>query len=140
MKIALIITIIIAVALAAFIFFLCWVLKNTFKTFISSSIGSMISELPIDLETAYDGKYYPCTLLLSIQKSNDGTHTQIYDFSMYDSHKIVGLQIVSDEFEDEDEYGEHIVPHAIVYQPFEGDWLWKLDKNVWGNIDGLEGY
>lgn len=139
MKVALIITIVIAVALVAFIFFLCWVLKNTFKTFICSSFDSIVSELPIDLETAYDGKYYPCTLLLQIDKTTDGTHTQIYDFSLYDSRKLVGLQIITDEF-DEDEYGTHIIPHAIVYQPFEGDWLWKLDQEKWGKFNGFEGY
>jgi hypothetical protein len=102
----------------AFNFLLWWVLKNTYKHFFTT-----VENLQDGI--AYDGEYYPCTLLLSVSRSNSTEITEVYDFSMYDSKNIIGYYVSSDDFE-EMECGQYWIPDATVYQPREGIWAWKL--------------
>ena len=119
MKILLIVLLILCVASAAIIFFLSRVLKNTYKELIKMVIED---ELNFDLDSAYDGKYYPCTLFLDVTRGSP--HERIYDFSLYESHNVIGVKLVIDE-DDEELYGTKIIPRAIVYQAMEGCWMWK---------------
>lgn len=153
-----IIGILIAVALleAAIIFFLWKVLKNTLEKLetvleISEGYSEMVNELQswinIENDLAYDGKYYPCVLLMSINFEHP--HTEIVaDFSMYEKLKIVGLNIKTQDSLDDyikrnpnlESYKDSevdinkelnlLIPKAIVYQPMEGLWTWKPTEEL----------
>lgn len=119
MKIVLTILVVLLLASAAIIFFLYKVLKNTCKELIKLTLENEIDD---SLEDAYDGKYYPCTLFLEVVRGSP--HERIFDFSLYESHKVVGVKMIFDE-DDEELYGTRIIPKATVYQPVEGCWMWK---------------
>lgn len=130
------------------IIFLMWKitfgnLKNILN--MSNEYSDMVSEfqsiLNMQNEVAYDGKYYPCVLFMSIEFNC--LHTEmIADFSLYDSKKVIGLLIKStnslDDFiEDNPLLARYkdtdfekechiIVPKAFVYSPMKGVWSWKL--------------
>lgn len=75
---------------------------------------------------AYDGEYYPGHLLLEVlpnEESKTGI-MQIMDFSLYESHKIIGCQTFVNGANPES-YGSHMVPGVVVFQPMEGVWTWK---------------
>lgn len=151
MIVAIIILSILAI-IEAGIIFLLW--KVFFRTFgnLENVLGAVqgYSEMFDDLadlanikyEKAYDGKYYPCTLFMSINFENP--HTEIIaDFSLYEKKKIIGLNIkTEDSLDDYIEKNEMlaaykgteveenkechmVIPKAIVYSPMEGVWTWK---------------
>ena len=140
MIIALIIVSAIMLLSLAFNFILIKVLKSTFDIIIKSE---NLFSFEIDHDKAYDGKYYPCKLLLmSIDFGHPHTE-MIADFSMYDDKKIIGLNIKTksplesfiksnpelvqyhrERFGDENSCNV-MIPSAIVYSPIEGAGAWK---------------
>ena len=151
MIVAIIILSILAIAEAEIIFLLWKVLFCTFgnlENVLSAVQGysEMFDELAdltnIKYEKAYDGKYYPCTLFMSINFENP--HTEIIaDFSLYEKKKIIGLNIKTEESLDDyikknemlaaykdtevekNKECHIVIPKVIVYSPMEGVWTWK---------------
>ena len=141
MIIGIIILAILLAAAIAFIFWLLKVLKNTLN----------ITET-YSLTTAYDGKYYPAHVILQAQYESP-YNGRIVDWSMYDSHKIVGFTILMtekfEEFYSEkeiakmlnipvEEISEEIleivknetlkpkmIKNVLVYAVKEDGWIWK---------------
>lgn len=141
MIIGIIILAILLAAATAFIFWLLKVLKNTLN----------ITET-YSLTTAYDGKYYPAHVILQAQYESP-YNGRIVDWSMYDSHKIVGFTILMtekfEEFYSEkeiakmlnipvEEISEEIleivknetlkpkmIKNVLVYAVEEDEWIWK---------------
>ena len=134
MEAIILVTIILGCLLAVamlFIFCILKVLKNTFL--ITDYKVKKISK-----NLAYDGKYFPATLILQA-KFNCNEEYLITDFSLYNTHKIVGFIVntkksmneyfnISDEDSDgisEEDSIQTIVKNVIVYAPMEGIWTWK---------------
>ena len=119
--------IIIGVAALAIIFFKLRVLKNTFYT-ICSTIQGVEN---VKIGKAYNDIYYPCTLWLNVlpvpEDRPDGL-AQTYDFSFYESHKIIGCEMYSKELEDL--VGMQIIPDVVVYQPMMDTWAWKYKEDL----------
>jgi hypothetical protein len=106
------------VAVAALIFCFRKVLKNTYE-----ELFIRLAEKNHLLDKAYDGVYYPCTLWV---RTEPGPQQYcIFDFSIYDEHNIIGLQVSDKELREE----TLVLPNVLVYQPVEGSWLWKFDEN-----------
>lgn len=128
--IAIIILVLIASVEAIFIFWPFKVLKNT-----SNNI------IPKGFHEAYDGKYYPATVIAKVRFGSPQEIT-ITDFSMYESNKIVGFIICTKQTAKEF-YGEEagnmtdeelmeifndkpaMFKNVIVYSPMEGFWTWE---------------
>ena len=117
----------------AFNFFLWKILKNTYKILIDNEQKNNIDELAelraalnnFDNNIAYDGEYYPGHLFLSIEpNTEDDALVQIMDFSFYEKYKIIGCTIKYNQAS-EDDYGTHMIPKVVVFQPMEGVWTWK---------------
>ncbi len=149
MIIALIIVSVLFLSSLGIIFLLWKVLKNTFDNL--EKLNAIVKDMlniqaeEYELETACNDKYYFCDLLL-LSVEFEALHTEIAaDFSLYDSKKIAGLRIkTKDSFEDYfrgDEYEQLyfnniennnecniIVPKAVLYEPIEGVWSWKLQS------------
>ena len=134
-------------AATAFIFWRLKVLKNTLN------ITGTLLEKPLNsLTIAYDGKYYPAHVILQAQYESP-YNGRIVDWSMYDSHKIVGFTILMtekfEEFYSEkeiakmlnipvEEISEEIleivknetlkpkmIKNVLVYAVEEDEWIWK---------------
>lgn len=151
MIIALIIVSVLFLSSLGIIFLLWKVLKNTFDSLIK--LNAIVEDMlniqakEYGIETAYNDKYYFCDLLL-LSVEFEAPYTEITaDFSLYDSKKIGGLRIrTKDSFEDYFGGDGHeemqlyfndiensnecniIVPKAILYEPIEGVWSWKLQS------------
>lgn len=143
MIIAIVILSILLVGATAFIFWLLGVLKNTFEI-VESTLDMAAGKTPRRMKEAYDGKYYPATVISQIQFGCD-SETVITDFSMYEDKKIVGFTLQTKEtaleyiganldvIEDEEvllelkkTLGEPTVfKNVLVYAPVEGMWTWK---------------
>ena len=143
MIVAIVILSILLAGAIAFIFWLLGVLKNTFEI-VESTLDMAAGKTPPRMKEAYDGKYYPATVISQIQFGCD-SETVITDFSMYKDKKIVGfilqtketaleyiganLEAVEDEevlSELEKTLGEPTVfKNVLVYAPWEGMWTWK---------------
>lgn len=128
--IAIIILVLIALVEAVFIFWPFQVLKNTFDSII-----------PKGFHEAYDSKYYPATVIGKVRFGSPQEMT-ITDFSMYESHKIVGFTIYTKQTAKEfygaqagDMTDEELMEifndrpamfkNAVVYSPMEGFWTWE---------------
>lgn len=138
MVIAIIVLSILLLAALALIFCLSQVLKNTFS--ITDNMLKIIEgKISNKHLTAYDGKYYPGTVIAQM-KFNADSEMLLTDFSMYESHKLVGFTIYTkdsmekyygmnfDELEEEDlELLERpvVFKNVVVYAPQEGIWTWK---------------
>lgn len=124
---------------AAFIFWLMQVLKNTFS--ITENLIDMAQgKSPRAMKEAYDGKYYPATVLAQV-KFDQPHEGKVVDWSLYEDKKIIGfIMLTTDKIEDyygkdfiemlEEEDLEEltkpvIIKNALVYAVREGDWLWK---------------
>lgn len=136
MVIAIIILSILLVGALAFIFWLLQVLKNTYEI-VENAMDMALGKMPCNYKKAYDGKYYPATVISQI-KFNCDSEMVITDFSMYEDKKIVGFTIYTKESMQEyigaaadDEILEEIIgtptifKNVIVYAPVEGMWTWK---------------
>lgn len=143
MIVAIVILSTLLVVATTFIFWLLGVLKNTFEI-VESTLDMAAGKTPRRMKEAYDGKYYPATVISQIQFGCD-SETVITDFSMYEDKKIVGfilqtretaleyiganLNVAEDEevlSELEKTLGEPtIFKNVLVYAPVEGMWTWK---------------
>lgn len=135
---AIIILSILLVAAGAFIFWLLKVLKNTLEI-AENAMDMAANKIPRKLATAYDGKYYPATVIAQMQFDAESEMT-ITDFSMYEEKKIVGFTVYTKESMekyygpiiselDEEELAmlkqPTIFKNVVVYAPEEGMWTWK---------------
>ncbi len=129
-----------------FIFWLLGVLKNTFDI-VESTLDMAAGKTPRRMKEAYDGKYYPATVISQIQFGCD-SETIITDFSMYEDKKIVGFILQTKEtaleyiggtiasIEEEEVIEEltktlgepTVFKNVLVYAPVEGMWTWKSQE------------
>ena len=142
MVIAIIVLSILLAGALAFIFRLLQVLKNTYEI-IENALDMTLGKMSHDYKKAYDGKYYPATVISQI-KFNCDSEMVITDFSMYEDKKIVGFTICTKESMREymgaaaddipDEILEEVIGTptilkiVIVYAPMEGMWTWKSQE------------
>ena len=143
---------IVAVAAIGFIFWLLKVLKNTLN--ITENVINMAQGTSTrNKEKAYDGKYYPGTVISRLE-FGAAEECIITDFSAYDTHKVVCFTLrlkesirdyaatildkVDDMFEDMNITDEELMKivgqpsifkDVIVYAPLEGVWTWKSQKD-----------
>ena len=143
MIVAIVILSILLVGATTFIFWLLGVLKNTFEI-VESTLDMAAGKTPRRMKEAYDGKYYPATVISQIQFGCD-SEAVITDFSMYEDKKIVGFILQTKEtaleyiganleaIEEEEVLSElektlgepTIFKNVLVYAPVEGMWTWK---------------
>ena len=95
MVIAIIILSVLLAGAVAFIFWLLQVLKNTYEI-IENAMDMALGKTPRKYKEAYDGKYYPATVISRIQFNCD-SEMMVTDFSMYEDKKIVGFSICRKE-------------------------------------------
>ena len=142
MIIAIIILSILLLGAVAFIFWLLQVLKNTYET-VENVMDMALGKTPRHYKEAYDGKYYPATVIAQVKFDCD-SEIVITDFSMYENKKIVGFTIctkesmreymgaaandVPDEILEETIGTPTIFKNVIVYAPAEGMWTWKFQE------------
>ena len=143
---------IVAVAAIGFIFWLLKVLKNTLN--ITENVINMTQGTSTrNKEKAYDGKYYPGTVISRLE-FGAAEECIITDFSAYDTHKVVCFTLrlkesirdyaatildkVDDMFEDMNMTDEELMKivgqpsifkNVVVYAPLEGVWTWKSQKD-----------
>ena len=143
---------VVAVAAISFIFWLLKVLKNTLN--ITENVINMAQGTSTrNKEKAYDGKYYPGTVISRLE-FGAAEECIITDFSAYDTHKVVcftlrlkesvrdyaatSLDKVDDMFEDMNMTDEELMKiigqpsifkDVVVYAPLEGVWTWKSQKD-----------
>ena len=143
---------VVAVAAIGFIFWLLKVLKNTLN--ITENVINMAQGTSTrNKEKAYDGKYYPGTVISRLE-FGAAEDCIITDFSAYDTHKVVCFTLrlkesirdyaatildkVDDMFEDMNMTDEEIMKivgqpsifkDVVVYAPLEGVWTWKSQKD-----------
>lgn len=143
MIVAIVILSILLVGATAFIFWLLGVLKNTFEI-VESTLDMAAGRTPRRMKEAYDGKYYPATVISQIQFGCD-SEAVITDFSMYEDKKIIGFILQTKEtaleyiganmetIEEEEVLAElektlgepTVFKNVLVYAPMEGMWTWK---------------
>lgn len=143
---------VVAVAAISFIFWLLKVLKNTLN--ITENVINMAQGTSTrNKEKAYDGKYYPGTVISRLE-FGAAEECIITDFSAYDTHKVVCFTLrlkesirdyaatildkVDDMFEDMNMTDEELMKivgqpsifkDVVVYAPLEGVWTWKSQKD-----------
>ena len=139
MTVVIIILAVLLLGAAAFIFWLLKVLKNTFS--ITENLIDMAQgKSPRAMKEAYDGKYYPATVIAQV-KFDQPHEGKVVDWSLYEEKKIVGFIIMTTD-KVEDYYGKEfidmldeedleeltspvIIKNALVYAVREDDWFWK---------------
>ena len=139
MAVVIVILAVLLLGAAAFIFWLLKVLKNTFS--ITENLIDMAQgKSPRAMKEAYDGKYYPATVIAQV-KFDQPHEGKIVDWSLYEEKKIVGFIIMTTD-KVEDYYGKEfidmldeedleeltspvIIKNALVYAVREDDWFWK---------------
>ena len=142
MIVAIVILSILLVGAAVFIFWLLQVLKNTFDI-VGQAMDMAQGKTPQKYKTAYDGKYYPATVISQVKFDCD-EEMIITDFSMYEEKKIVGFTVctketireyigaAADDFPDdllEETFATPtIFKNVVVYAPMEGMWTWKSQE------------
>ena len=110
---------------------------------IKSLINLLENRTPCNIKKAYDGVYYPATVIAKMEFCSPAEMI-ITDFSIYDEKKIVGFTIYTTSTM-EDYYGVDIIEYlednekdilrkpaifknVLVYAPQEGVWTWKSRK------------
>ncbi len=142
MIVAIVILSVLLLGAVAFIFWLLQVLKNTFEV-IEQAMDMAQGKTPAKFKTAYDGKYYPATVISQV-KFNCDQEMVITDFSMYEDKKIVGFTVcttetiqeyigaaaddIPDDLLEETFTTPTIFKNVIVYAPMEGMWTWKSQE------------
>jgi hypothetical protein len=148
MIITIIILSILLAAAIGIIFWRCGVLKNTSKILDFGDLDISFSSVPMNLfspQTAYDGKYYPATVILTT-KYDQPQEGIVTDFSIYEEKNIIGFTaLIKNTFENNvkqilninipDDVPIELIEEAIntptvmknvvVYSPIEGVWTWK---------------
>ena len=139
MAVVIVILAVLLLGAAAFIFWLLKVLKNTFS--ITENLIDMAQgKSPRAMKEAYDGKYYPATVIAQV-KFDQPHEGKVVDWSLFEEKKIVGfIMMTTDKVEDY--YGKEfiemldeedleeltspvIIKNALVYAVREDDWFWK---------------
>lgn len=133
---AIIILCVLLAAAVAFIFWLFHVIKNTFSAI--AACGDLLeNKLSTDVKTAYNGKYYPATVISTIT-FNAEQDMKIVDWSKYEDYKIVGFivhttdtmeQFMGENLNEDDKQllsEPLLIPNALVYEVREGEYFWKL--------------
>lgn len=139
MAVVIVILAVLLLGATAFIFWLLKVLKNTFS--ITENLIDMAQgKSPRAMREAYDGKYYPATVIAQV-KFDQPHEGKVVDWSLYEEKKIVGfIMMTTDKVEDY--YGKEfiemldeedleeltspvIIKNALVYAVREDDWFWK---------------
>ena len=139
MAVVIVILAVLLLGAAAFIFWLLKVLKNTFS--ITENLIDMAQgKSPRAMKEAYDGKYYPATVIAQV-KFDQPHEGKVVDWSLYEEKKIVGfIMMTTDKVEDY--YGKEfiemldeedleeltspvIIKNALDYAVREDDWFWK---------------
>lgn len=139
MAVVIVILAVLLLGATAFIFWLLKVLKNTFS--ITENLIDMAQgKSPRAMKEAYDGKYYPATIIAQV-KFDQPHEGKVVDWSLYEEKKIVGfIMMTTDKVEDY--YGKEfiemldeedleeltspvIIKNALVYAVREDDWFWK---------------
>lgn len=139
MAVVIVILAVLLLGATAFIFWLLKVLKNTFS--ITENLIDMAQgKSPRAMKEAYDGKYYPATVIAQV-KFDQPHEGKVVDWSLYEEKKIVGfIMMTTDKVEDY--YGKEfiemldeedleeltspvIIKNALVYAVREDDWFWK---------------
>ena len=142
MIVAIVILSVLLLGAIAFIFWLLQVLKNTFEV-VEQAMDMAQGKTPKQFKTAYDGKYYPATVISQV-KFNCDKEMVITDFSMYEDKKIVGFTVcttetiqeyigaaaddIPDDLLEETFATPTIFKNVIVYAPMEGMWTWKSQE------------
>ena len=142
MIVAIVILSVLLLGAIAFIFWLLQVLKNTFEV-VEQAMDMAQGKTPKQFKTAYDGKYYPATVISQV-KFNCDKEMVITDFSMYEDKKIVGFTVcttetiqeyigaaaddIPDDLLEETFATPTIFKNVIVYAPMEGLWTWKSQE------------
>lgn len=139
MAVVIIILAVLLLGATAFIFWLLKVLKNTFS--ITENLIDMAQgKSPRAMKEAYDGKYYPATVIAQV-KFDQSYEGKAVDWSLYEEKKIVGFTMMTTD-KVEDYYGKEfiemlgeedleeltspvIIKNALVYAVREDDWFWK---------------
>lgn len=139
MAVVIVILAVLLLGATAFIFWLLKVLKNTFS--ITENLIDMAQgKSPRAMKEAYDGKYYPATVIAQV-KFDQPHEGKVVDWSLYEEKKIIGfIMMTTDKVEDY--YGKEfiemldeedleeltspvIIKNALVYAVREDDWFWK---------------
>lgn len=142
MAVVIVILAVLLLGAAAFIFWLLKVLKNTFS--ITENLIDMAQgKSPRAMKEAYDGKYYPATVIAQV-KFDQPHEGKVVDWSLYEEKKIIGfIMMTTDKVEDY--YGKEfiemldeedleeltspvIIKNALVYAVREDDWFWKSTR------------
>ena len=139
MIIAIIVLSILLAGAVAFIFWLLQVLKNTYEI-VENAMDMALGKTPRSYKKAYDGKYYPATVISQVKFDCD-KEMLITDFSMYEDKKIVGFTVcttdtiqeyigaaaedIPDDLLEETFATPTIFKNVVVYSPMEGMWTWK---------------
>ena len=142
MTVVIIILAVLLLGATAFIFWLLKVLKNTFS--ITENLIDMAQgKSPRAMKEAYDGKYYPATVIAQV-KFDQPHEGKVVDWSLYEEKKIIGfIMMTTDKVEDY--YGKEfiemldeedleeltspvIIKNALVYAVREDDWFWKSTR------------
>lgn len=114
-------------------------LKNTLGSI--DVLSSMVqNKAPRKFREAYNGKYYPATIIAQLKFSAPAAMT-ITDFSMYEQRKIVGFTIyctesmkdyygVDEELLEDEGFLEFldqpvILKNKEVFETSEGVWAWR---------------
>ena len=142
MIVAIVILSVLLVGAVAFIFWLLQVLKNTYEI-VEQAMDMAQGKTPQKYKTAYDGKYYPATVISQV-KFNCDEEMLITDFSMYEEKKIVGFTVCTketireyigaaaddlpDDLLEETFATPTIFKNVVVYAPMEGMWTWKSQE------------
>ena len=106
MAVVIVILAVLLLGAAAFIFWLLKVLKNTFS--ITENLIDMAQgKSPRAMKEAYDGKYYPATVIAQV-KFDQPHEGKVVDWSLYEEKKIVGfIMMTTDKVEDY--YGKEFI-------------------------------
>ena len=142
MIVAIVILSVLLLGAVAFIFWLLQVLKNTYEI-VEQAMDMAQGKTPQKYKTAYDGKYYPATVISQV-KFNCDEEMLITDFSMYEEKKIVGFTVCTketireyigaaaddlpDDLLEETFTTPTIFKNVVVYAPMEGMWTWKSQE------------
>ncbi len=109
-------------------------LKNTLERFMLLYDYSEIQD-NIKMGKAYDDKYYPGHVVAQL-KYGCPQGMIVADFSMYETHKIIGITVCESESFPEEEFTKmgltremveqpQFHRNVTVFQPSEGMWSWK---------------
>lgn len=131
---ALIIICILLLGSVALNFIFVKMLKNTLEKLAILYDYNEIQE-NVKMGKAYNDKYYPGHVIAHMKYDCD-EELVIADFSMYETHKIIGITLCDKSPYPDEEFLKlgltreqverpQFHPDVVVFQPMEGMWSWK---------------